>query len=169
MVRECGANEMRKKMKELSLISTLRNENTYSRGNIIFYDWDSNGISDHVGIIHSVNPSANVIKVIEGNKNDSVDYRTIAINSTSIQGFGVIDYEKAVKQYDYENIGWNKDNNGWWYAYGHTKNEYYKNQAKTINGQTYLFNSNGYVVDGKKTTFNSNGSLKNIEGEKIGK
>lgn len=61
-------------------------------GDIIYYDFDDNGvgdnkgISDHVGIVVSV--LGNNIKVIEGNKNDSVSYRTIAVNAKYIRGFG---------------------------------------------------------------------------------
>ena len=61
-------------------------------GDIIYYDWqdngvgDNKGVSDHVGIVVSV--LGNNIKVIEGNKNDSVSYRTIAVNAKYIRGFG---------------------------------------------------------------------------------
>lgn len=61
-------------------------------GDIIYYDFDDNGvgdnkgISDHVGIVVSV--LGNNIKVIEGNKNNSVSYRTIAVNAKYIRGFG---------------------------------------------------------------------------------
>ena len=47
-----------------------------STGDVILYDWDDNGVgdctgwSDHVGIVVSV--SGSTIKIIEGNKNDSV-------------------------------------------------------------------------------------------------
>ena len=62
-----------------------------STGDVILYDWDDNGVgdctgwSDHVGIVVSV--SGSTIKVIEGNKNDSVGYRNIAVNSRYIRGF----------------------------------------------------------------------------------
>ena len=61
-------------------------------GDIIYYDFDDNGvgdnkgISDHVGIVVSV--LGDNIKVIEGNKNNSVSYRTIAVNAKYIRGFG---------------------------------------------------------------------------------
>lgn len=61
-------------------------------GDIIYYDFDDNGvgdnkgISDHVGIVVSV--LGNNIKVIERNKNNSVSYRTIAVNAKYIRGFG---------------------------------------------------------------------------------
>lgn len=66
-------------------------------GDIIFYDWDDNGKgdckghSDHVGIVCEVN--GNNIKVIEGNKNDKVAYRTIKVNGRYIRGYGVPKYE----------------------------------------------------------------------------
>lgn len=62
-----------------------------STGDVILYDWDDNGVgdctgwSDHVGIVVSV--SGSTIKVIEGNKNDSVGYRNIAVNGKYIRGF----------------------------------------------------------------------------------
>ncbi len=62
-----------------------------STGDVILYDWDDNGVgdctgwSDHVGIVVSCDGST--IKVIEGNKNDSVGYRTLAVNGRYIRGF----------------------------------------------------------------------------------
>lgn len=62
-----------------------------STGDVILYDWDDNGVgdctgwSDHVGIVVSV--SGSTIKIIEGNKNDSVGYRNIAVNGKYIRGF----------------------------------------------------------------------------------
>ena len=69
-----------------------------NEGDIIFYDWDDNGVgdnvgsSDHVGIVESV--SGTTIKVIEGNKNDAVEYRSISVNGKYIRGYGVPKYDK---------------------------------------------------------------------------
>lgn len=69
-------------------------------GDIIMYDWDDNGKGDdignpdHVGIVVSVNGKD--IKVIEGNKNDSVSYRDMKINGKYIRGYCVPDYSKKV-------------------------------------------------------------------------
>ena len=57
-------------------------------GDVIFYDWDGNGTSDHVGIITEV--SANSFTVIEGNKSDAVGYRTISASYPYIKGFGFV-------------------------------------------------------------------------------
>ena len=59
-------------------------------GDIIFYDWDKNSTSDHVGIIASV--SGLTLKVIEGNISDKVGYRNIVVGDTKIKGFGLPDY-----------------------------------------------------------------------------
>jgi len=62
-------------------------------GDIIYYDWqdsgkgDDTGVPDHVGIVESVN--GGVITVIEGNKNDSVERRKIAVDGTCIRGYGL--------------------------------------------------------------------------------
>ena len=42
--------------------------------------------------------------------------------------------------------GWQKDNYGWWYKTG--KNTYAKNEFLNINGNFYLFDSNGYMCTG---------------------
>ena len=62
-------------------------------GDVIYYDWDDNGVgdakgnSDHVGIVASVDNKQ--IKVIEGNISDTVGYRTISINGKYIRGYGL--------------------------------------------------------------------------------
>ena len=74
---------------------------TPSSGAIIFYDWDDSGKgdntgwSDHVGIVEKVEGAT--IIVIEGNLNNRVDRREIAVNSRYIRGYGVPKYaaEKA--------------------------------------------------------------------------
>lgn len=59
-------------------------------GDLIFYSWGANGSSDHVGAV--VENNNGTLKVIEGNKNDRMDYRTIANTNKTIMGYGVPDY-----------------------------------------------------------------------------
>jgi glucan-binding YG repeat protein len=47
---------------------------------------------------------------------------------------------------DYGKPKWKKDSVGWWYDDGY--GGYPKSTFKTINGQTYYFNSSGYMVTG---------------------
>ena len=68
-------------------------------GDFIFYDWegrwirDNKGWSDHVGIVVAV--YGPVIKVIEGNYEDSVGYHYVFINHPHIRGYGLPDYRKC--------------------------------------------------------------------------
>ena len=70
-------------------------------GDIIYYDWDSRslgdctGWADHVGIV--VGTKWPFIKVIEGNKDDAVDYRIVLINDIHIRGYGRPDYASLLQ------------------------------------------------------------------------
>ena len=66
-------------------------------GDYIYYNWidkpnlqDNTGWSDHVGIV--VGTAGPMIKVIEGNKDDSVTYRIIIQGDYRIRGYGLPDY-----------------------------------------------------------------------------
>lgn len=75
-------------------------------GDVIFYDWadsgsgDNTGWPDHVGLVKSVRNGT--ITVIEGNKDDAVGYRTLAVNDRYIRGYGIPDYS-SVAAADAEN------------------------------------------------------------------
>ena len=62
-------------------------------GNVIYYDWQDNGVGDntgvpdHVGIVEYVSEGS--ICVIEGNKNDSVERRYITVSARYIRGYGL--------------------------------------------------------------------------------
>lgn len=69
------------------------------RGDIIYYDWndknaktENTGWADHVGIVSEVKNGQ--IVALEGNRKESVGYRTIGINGKTIRGFAVPDYAK---------------------------------------------------------------------------
>ena len=80
---EMACDAMIQKFQNLGLYSVSGRPDV---GDVIFYDWDSNGTSDHVGIITEV--TANGYTVIEGNKSDAVGYRTISASYPFIKGFG---------------------------------------------------------------------------------
>lgn len=71
-------------------------------GDYVYYDWDDNGAgdntgrSDHVGIVESV--SGSTIIVVEGNKNNAVERRTLAVNGKYIRGYGVPDFESKATE-----------------------------------------------------------------------
>lgn len=66
-------------------------------GDYIYYAWDEGwsfgdctGWADHVGIV--VGTAGPFVKVIEGNYDDQVAYRTILIGNYQIRGYGLPDY-----------------------------------------------------------------------------
>lgn len=70
-------------------------------GDFIYYAWDEKhifgdctGWADHVGIV--VGTAGPFIKVIEGNKDDSVTYRVILRGHYEIRGYGLPDYASKI-------------------------------------------------------------------------
>ena len=55
-------------------------------GDIIFFDWNIDGISDHVGIVERI--ESNFVHTIEGNTCDSVARRSYTLSSNRIIGYG---------------------------------------------------------------------------------
>lgn len=104
---ECGCGEQ---IKLWQKIGRWQEADDYipDTGDYIYYDWndsgkgDNTGWSDHVGMVVEVN--GNTIKVIEGNKNDRVEYRYIEVNARYIRGYGLPDYaSKATEETVIEN------------------------------------------------------------------
>ena len=75
-----------------------------SPGDVIMYAWGDSGAGDcvsgasHVGIV--VSCDGKTITVIEGNKNNAVGYREIAVNGRYIRGFGLPDYASKADKTD---------------------------------------------------------------------
>lgn len=87
---ECGCGKMIELYKKLNC---WEENDAYipSAGDVIMYDWqdtgagDNTGAPDHVGIVVSV--SGKAVKIIEGNKNNAVGYRTLQVNGRYIRGY----------------------------------------------------------------------------------
>ena len=61
---------------------------TPTPGTIIFFDWNHDGISDHVGIVEKCEKE--VVYTIEGNSSDAVRGRSYGVDSSSIMGYGLV-------------------------------------------------------------------------------
>ncbi|MCI9560156.1 CHAP domain-containing protein [Clostridiaceae bacterium] len=112
----------------------------------------------HTGIVVKVD--AKKIYTIEGNTSQSsgvvangggVFEKSYSQSYAKIAGYGHPDWSLTdVVKYT---IGWNRDENGWWYA--DTENTYFKSGWQIINGHKYYFNGDGYAlknwnqIDGK--------------------
>ena len=76
---ECHCARMIAKASTMGILR-YRNELRFITGDIIFYDWDKNGVADHVGILSEKQDGK--LKIIECNKNDAVGIRIIDENDT---------------------------------------------------------------------------------------
>lgn len=59
---------------------------TPKAGDLIFFDWESDGDPDHVGIVEKVDD--NYVYTIEGNSSDECKIKKYSINSKKIYGYG---------------------------------------------------------------------------------
>ena len=57
-----------------------------SPGDIIFFDWEGDGLADHVGIVEKVENE--LIYTVEGNTGNKCAQRKYMLNSSPIYGFG---------------------------------------------------------------------------------
>lgn len=61
-----------------------------SAGTIIFFDWEGDGITDHVGIVQKCENG--VVYTVEGNSGDSCRTNSYPVGSSSIYGYGIPAY-----------------------------------------------------------------------------
>lgn len=94
---ECGCQRQVELFRELGC---WQEQDTYfpQPGDIIYYAWDEKptgdctGWADHVGIV--VGTCWPFIRVIEGNMDDRVGYRTLSIWNSTIRGYGLPEYNR---------------------------------------------------------------------------
>lgn len=95
MPTECGCPSMIRLYKELGRW-VEDDAHVPSPGDVIFYDWQDSGVgdnigqSDHVGIV--VGCTDGTMTIIEGNCDNAVKLRQIAVNARFIRGYGCPDY-----------------------------------------------------------------------------
>ena len=95
MPTECGCPSMIRLYQD---IGRWVEDDAYvpSPGDVIFYDWQDSGVgdnlgqSDHVGIV--VACTDGMMTIIEGNCDNAVKLRQIAVNARFIRGYGVPDF-----------------------------------------------------------------------------
>ena len=59
-------------------------------GDIIFFDWEGDGETDHVGLVERVENGT--VYTVEGNSGDACRQNSYAIGSSVIYGYGVPAY-----------------------------------------------------------------------------
>ena len=59
-------------------------------GDIIFFDWEGDGTTDHVGIVEKCENGT--VYTVEGNSGDACKQRQYAVGSSNIYGYGIPAY-----------------------------------------------------------------------------
>lgn len=112
---ECSCN---KQIEQLKQMGCWEEDDAYvpQPGDLIYYDWDDNGVgdnrgvADHVGIVTGCDGKDTT--VIEGNKNDAVGYRKIAVNGKTIRGYGRPNFA-AFADKPAQNVPWWQADSDW--------------------------------------------------------
>ena len=60
-------------------------------GDIIFFDWENDGIADHTGIVEKIENEK--IYTIEGNTSDKCAERMYSFDNEQVMGYGSPKYE----------------------------------------------------------------------------
>ena len=63
---------------------------TPEAGQIIFFDWEGDGETDHVGIVERCENG--IVYTVEGNSGDACRQRSYPVGSSSIYGYGIPAY-----------------------------------------------------------------------------
>lgn len=84
---------------ELQELGMYHNEEDYipRPGDIVFFDWEGDGSSDHVGLVAEVNGEN--LKTIEGNSLNTVRYVDYLLSDGCIQGYGQLPAQKEKISY----------------------------------------------------------------------
>lgn len=86
----CGCTTGMNWLKKQGVFHTRANGYTPQPGDLIFFDWDSTGDSDHTGIVEKV--EGGKVHTIEGNTSNMVARRSYSLTSTSIVGYACPKY-----------------------------------------------------------------------------
>ena len=65
-------------------------------GDLIFFDWEEDGVYDHVGIVEFVEDGR--VHTIEGNSDDQLRRKSYGVNSEVIVGYGTPQYPMTIAE-----------------------------------------------------------------------
>lgn len=140
----------------------FHSEKSYSpkRGDIVFYNWNSDSVSDHVGIV--IHNNFGVLNVIEGNKDSSVGYRSISVSDPCIMGYGSPEYESM------EPVESNSTDDSWFGKLSESDKKIIKTLPIIIKQSiiTYIKILHAFLIFYKNLNFNVDGDfVEEIESE----
>ena len=81
-------------------------------GDVIFFDWDGDGLANHVGLVAEVSDATDTeparVKTVEGNSSDRVACNTYDLSDGSILGYGELEQPDFISMFSSINEGGEK-------------------------------------------------------------
>ena len=74
-------------------------------GDLVFFDWEQDGLTDHVGLVYGVDEKDNYLLTIEGNHSRTVGTYEYLLNDPRIMGYGILKYVEEPEDEETEEAG----------------------------------------------------------------
>ena len=87
--RDCGTTTWVRTLREMEMYAPA-DEYTPKPGDLIFFDWEGDGLTDHVGLVYEINEEEDVLLTIEGNHSRSVEVFEYLPRDRHIMGYGIL-------------------------------------------------------------------------------
>lgn len=94
----------------------------------------------HVGIIIDDNGTMAEMRSLKYDYKENRTYKEASMQK--------ILYSEDIDYDSVQSVGWHKGDEGWWYAYGNKQGEYLSDTLEDIGGRKFVFDKNGYLVEG---------------------
>ena len=88
---DCGTTTWVRNLEDRGLFS-LASEYSPMPGDLVFFDWEQDGLTDHVGLVYGVDENDNYLLTIEGNHTRTVQTFEYALTDPQIMGYGILKY-----------------------------------------------------------------------------
>ena len=88
---DCGTTTWVRNLEDRGLFSAA-SEYSPMPGDLVFFDWEQDGLTDHVGLVYGVDAKDNYLLTIEGNHTRTVQTFEYALTDPQIMGYGILKY-----------------------------------------------------------------------------
>ena len=88
---DCGTTTWVRNLEDRGLFSPA-SEYSPMPGDLVFFDWEQDGLTDHVGLVYGVDENDNYLLTIEGNHTRTVQTFEYALTDPQIMGYGILKY-----------------------------------------------------------------------------
>ena len=86
---DCATTTWVRSLEERELFSPAA-EYSPMPGDLVFFDWEQDGLTDHVGLVYGVDEKDNYLLTIEGNHSRTVGTFEYLLNDPRIMGYGIL-------------------------------------------------------------------------------